>query len=539
MPIKISILLDSLNIPFWVSELLTSIQSDVRYEICCIVHDAGDKPPSRSALGYRLLRNIDQRLMKLPGNPFQKVKFNRGNIPVVPVHPVRKKFSDYFPEEAINEIKKHQPDLMLRFGFRILRGEILKIAPYGILSLHHGDTAKFRGGPPAFWEVVQKYPTTGVTLQVLTETLDAGVIIDKAFVRTDTTSFIRNQQKLYWAGLELFKKQLRSIADKGITQYFHDVQNNAIKEEKGKLYRNPGSLKSFQLLLSWLGATFFRRLRASSVKNQWQIIYKQELKINLHPELSTYQKLIPPKDRIWADPFSIYKHDTHYVFLEEKLFTESNANISVIRINDEGELIDKTPQQVLKTDHHLSYPFVFEKDGVYYMIPESGAHGKVILYESVNFPYEWIQKKVLLDGVRAYDSTLHFHEDGLAYLFCTVQPTPYDSADVHLYIYSSSDWLNDPFVPHALNPVVQDVTAARPAGKIFQHNGKWIRPVQQCAPVYGHAIRFFEIEELSPITYKQKLMHCIAPLDGILATHTFNNDNGLVVMDIQKEICGY
>jgi len=535
MPIKISILLDSLNIPFWVSELLTSIQSDSRYEICCIAYDAGVKPPSRSALGYRLLRNIDQRMMKLPGNPFQKVKFDGGNIPVVPVQPIRKKFSDYFPEEAINEIKKHQPDLILRFGFRILRGEILKIAPYGILSLHHGDTAKFRGGPPAFWEVVQKEPTTGVTLQVLTEILDAGVIIDKAFVRTDTTSFIRNQQKLYWAGLELFKKQLRYIADKGGAQYFHEVKKNAIKEEKGKLYRNPGSLKSFQILLSWLGATFFRRLRASSVKNQWQIIYKQEQKINLHPELSTYQKLIPPKDRIWADPFSIYKDDTHYVFLEEKLFSEPNAHISVIRMSTKGEMMDVAPKQVLKTDHHLSYPFLFEKDGTYYMIPESGAHGKVILYESVSFPYQWKQKKVLLDGVRAYDSTLHFHEDGSAYLFCTVQPTPYDSADVHLYIYSSSDWLNERFVPHALNPVVQDVAAARPAGKIFQHNGKWIRPVQQCAPVYGYAIRFFEIEELSPTTYQQKLIHSIAPSDEIHATHTFNYGYGLRLMDIQKK----
>jgi methionyl-tRNA formyltransferase len=533
MPIKISILFDSLEIPFWVNELLKSIKSDARYQICCIAYDAGVKPPSRSAFGYRLLRNVDQRLMKLPGDPFQKVKFESGNIPVIPVDPIRKKFSDYFPEDTINEIKKHQPDLMLRFGFRILRGDILKLAPYGILSLHHGDTAKYRGGPPAFWEVVQKHPNTGVTLQVLTETLDAGVIIDKAFVRTDTTSFIRNQQKLYWAGLELFKKQLRYLASKDAEQYFLDIRQNLIKEDKGKLYHNPGSLKSFLLLISFLSATLLRRLRTSSVKNQWQIIYKKEKDINLNPNLSTFQNLIPPKDRIWADPFSIYKDQTHYVFLEEKFFNQSNAHISVIRINDEGELIDKVPQQVLKTDHHLSYPFVFEKDGTYYMIPESGAHGKVILYESVNFPFEWKQKKVLQDGVMAYDSTLHFHDDGRVYLFCTVQPTPYDSADVHLYIYSSTDWLNEAFVPHPLNPVVQDVSAARPAGKIFKHEGKWIRPVQQCAPVYGYAIRFYEIEELSPSTYKQQLLSTIEPPKGVKATHTFNYDNRLALGDIQ------
>ena len=533
MPLKLAILSDTLDVPKWVSELLTSIQSDTRYEICCIAYDAGVKPPSRSAFGYRLLRNIDQRLMKLPGNPFQKVKFDAGNIPVIPVHPIRKKFSDYFPEEAINEIKKQQPDLMLRFGFRILRGEILKLAPYGIFSLHHGDTAKYRGGPPAFWEVVQKHPTTGVTLQVLTETLDGGVIIDKAFVRTDTTSFIRNQQKLYWAGLELFKKQLRYLADKGLAQYFQEIRQNATKEEKGKLYRNPGTFKSFQLLLIWLVATLIRRLRASSVKNQWQIIYKKETDINLNPNLSTYQKLIPPKDRIWADPFSVFKDQTHYVFLEEKLFSEPNAHISVMRLNDKGELQDTAPKQVLKTDHHLSYPLVFEKDGTYYMIPESGAHGKVILYESVNFPYEWKQKKILLDGVRAYDTTLHFHDDGRAYLFCTVQSTAYDSADVHLYIYASRDWLNLPFAPHALNPVIQDVSAARPAGKIFQHNGKWIRPVQQCAPVYGYAIRFFEIEELSLNTYKQRLLSTIEPPKGVMATHTFNYESGLALGDVQ------
>jgi len=43
---------------------------------------------------------------------------------------------------------------------------------FGVWSWHHGDEDKYRGGPPAFWEIVNADPVTGALLQRLTERLD-------------------------------------------------------------------------------------------------------------------------------------------------------------------------------------------------------------------------------------------------------------------------------------------------------------------------------------------------------------------------------
>ena len=51
------------------------------------------------------------------------------------------------------------------------------------------------------------------------------------------------------------------------------------------------------------------------------------------------------------------------------MFKNMIGFISVIKINNEGEI--STPTPVLKKDYHLSYPFIFEDNNDYYLIPES------------------------------------------------------------------------------------------------------------------------------------------------------------------------
>jgi len=44
---------------------------------------------------------------------------------------------------------------------------------------HHGDNDYYRGGPAYFWEVYERNPLSGAILQVLTEHLDAGMVLCK------------------------------------------------------------------------------------------------------------------------------------------------------------------------------------------------------------------------------------------------------------------------------------------------------------------------------------------------------------------------
>ena len=68
-------------------------------------------------------------------------------------------YSEY-SEKDIKSILDEKLDIMLRGNVaNIYRGKVLKLAKYGIISFHHGDSSWNRGGPPGFWEVVFKKPS--------------------------------------------------------------------------------------------------------------------------------------------------------------------------------------------------------------------------------------------------------------------------------------------------------------------------------------------------------------------------------------------
>lgn len=84
-------------------------------------------------------------------------------------------------------------------------------------------------------------------------------------------------------------------------------------------------------------------------------------------ELSGIQSLGEPSS-ILADPFLFVKDGTLFLFYEDKKLFH-NGVIAMISTKD---LVSWTePVVVLKESCHLSYPWVFEKNGSIYMIPET------------------------------------------------------------------------------------------------------------------------------------------------------------------------
>lgn len=100
------------------------------------------------------------------------------------------------PGKTVNEVREH--DIAIRFGFGILKGDILTAPKYGVLSYHGGDLAKYRGRPAGFWEFMEDEDEVGVTVQRLSETLDGGEIA--AFDTIDiqnVTSWPEVQHRLF------------------------------------------------------------------------------------------------------------------------------------------------------------------------------------------------------------------------------------------------------------------------------------------------------------------------------------------------------
>lgn len=79
-------------------------------------------------------------------------------------------------EEHLEEMRSKNLDLLILLGgFGIVRDKIISIPHIGVLSYHHGDMRKYRGMPPAFWEVYNGEKEMGVTVQLLDAGLDSGL----------------------------------------------------------------------------------------------------------------------------------------------------------------------------------------------------------------------------------------------------------------------------------------------------------------------------------------------------------------------------
>jgi hypothetical protein len=239
--------------------------------------------------------------------------------------------------------------------------------------------------------------------------------------------------------------------------------------------------------------------------------------------------LSAPPGRFFADPFVVGIGDRHYVFYEDYSRRERRASISVAVV-ERG--VAGPGREAVRAPHHLSYPFVFRAGECHYLVPESAEAEVVQLFRAVEFPYRWEADTTLLSGVRAYDPTLLEH-DGRWFLFVAMSAQGANADELHVYW---SDELRGPYVPHALNPVVSDVSCARPAGRIFCSRGRILRPAQDGVGGYGAAIALSEIRTLTPSEYVERPLARITPdwERHARGTHTIDHDAGVQVMDVKR-----
>lgn len=80
------------------------------------------------------------------------------------------------PDDVVRTVGE-RADLAVRFGFGFLVGDVLTEPEHGVWSYHHGDVREYRGQPPGCWEFIHGRDEAGVTLQRLSERLDAGEVV--------------------------------------------------------------------------------------------------------------------------------------------------------------------------------------------------------------------------------------------------------------------------------------------------------------------------------------------------------------------------
>jgi hypothetical protein len=232
--------------------------------------------------------------------------------------------------------------------------------------------------------------------------------------------------------------------------------------------------------------------------------------------------------RFYADPFPILHQGVLTLFVEEYEHRLGKGIISAVTFGNDGPIGQLRP--VLEQPGHLSYPFVFEREGQMWMIPESCSAGTIDLFRAAAFPGGWTKEATLVSDVTASDATLVEH-GGMWWLFATVRDDGGAYSDA-LHLWSAPDF-RGPWTPHPHNPVLIDIASARPAGRMVMRNNALLRPVQDCRQGYGAALGIARVTRLDQEGFKQEVESIIGPGPAWPGRrlHTLNSAGGFEFID--------
>ncbi len=542
--LRIGLLVDSLQQPAWVAKMLDLIARSDYAEICLIVQNA--TPISvqgsrfrrlwrtRANLLFRVFEKLERSFLNLEHDAFvpTSISIFLNHSLVERVTPRQTKFSDYVEPRDLTKLRNYDVDVFIRLGFRILRGEILNVARYGVWSFHHGDNLVNRGGPPGVWEVLKSTPTTGSILQILGEDLDNGKVLERSWSATDAIWPKRNRNTLYWRSLAMLPRQLQALHRDGDKNFFDRVaeKNKTPLFYSDRLYVEPTNVEFVRGMLAVSGRYVYRRLADLIWRDQWG------LRFYLGPDFPAvpwkFKEITPPKDCFWADPFVIHRNDKYYVYFENLPYATNKGHLSLIVIDNSGNLSE--PIKILDKPYHLSYPFLFEWEGAIYMMPEMSASKCIDVYRCVRFPDQWEFHVTLMSNVHAVDATL-FEHGGKWWMFVCLREQPGAVSGEDLFLFFSDSPLSTDWTPHPMNPVVTDVRRARPAGNLIRYGDTIYRPSQDCAKRYGGAIEINRVLKLNEHEYVEEPASRIEPnwQNNLLGTHTLNCSENFVIIDAE------
>lgn len=195
----------------------------------------------------------------------------------------------------------------------------------------------------------------------------------------------------------------------------------------------------------------------------------------------------------YADPF-LYRHnDELYLFFESQAVGEP-GKIEAIKTTDLKTF--EYVGEILKAPFHLSFPFIFENDGVIYLMPESFATKEVVLYRFEEFPNKLVKSRVLLRG--AYKDSSLIQHNGIWYFFT--------KSKYGLELFYTEDIDEGKLIPHPKNPITADPRYSQCGGSPIILNGQMYRIAQDGSGEYGRNISILKVIELSRTKYLEEVV---------------------------------
>ncbi|WP_165067153.1 glycosyl hydrolase 43 family protein [Paludisphaera rhizosphaerae] len=410
--------------------------------------------------------------------------------------------------EALRELKL---DVLLCLAPESTAAFAVDAARFGVWAIRLDGAESESPTAAAARAVLGGSPTASASLV----RLDGGPILE-ARLKTDRLSTHRHLDHLANVAAEFVPRALARLRSEGRLPSPADSPS-----QPPTISEPPAAAETTRLATAFGGRLAAEGLRRAWRRDQWVLAYSMNGTWSGGlPDLSSLRLLYPPADRFWADPFPARIDGRNYIYFEDYPYSTRRGVISVLEIDDQGQA--GPSRLALETDFHLSYPVILPWEGAIYMIPETSQNGRVELYRCEGAPDRWVFDRVLIPDVRAADSTLVEH-GGRWWLFACIpaEGAHNDVEELHLFHAPSP---MGPWRPHRCNPVKSDVSSARPAGGLYQVDGVWHRPAQDCTFGYGHAMVVNRIVRWDVDGYEEVEAGRIEPdwAPGLDRTHTFN-----------------
>ena len=271
----------------------------------------------------------------------------------------------------------------------------------------------------------------------------------------------------------------------------------------------------------------------------WQIAIREKKGANLYEGNVKGFQLVQNTFRYWlADPFLFEYEGKNYLFAEMFDRIRWRGIIGYAEIT-EGKKIKFRPCMI--KPFHLSYPCLFSKNNVIYMVPEAYQSGKITVYRAVKFPIKW-EVAYEIDNIEAVDTTPLIIEGKLLGFFTTIGKEKQDFHRFNNNLYFIKDGER--------KLLYKDNLKKRSAGNIISEKNQIVRPSQDCTVNYGGGLLFNSgIYENG--TYKEKSIVKIVPFQTnkkndneykleletepsleFYGIHTYNKNNKYEVIDL-------
>ena len=539
--LRIGILVDDSMIPIWAYRMMEALKTEANSEIFLALKMNAERKKQNSLLTsysknsrklfFDFYYLLDKKINKCTPNAFE----TRNLKDILSKNSTFINFQlsgGEIEKQSLEAIKKYEIDILITLSEEYFTPHLNQVARLGAWSFQQFVSGDEHGDLTGVREVLEGIEETEITLQANFGGQKKSQVLYKSRFSTDPFSLNRNKNTFYWKASSIILLKIKELNELGEEVFFEKIKalNDHLAFNSKKAHTIPSNKEMLVYAPRLMLLKLLDKFDSTFNFHQWILLFKIGTSDKISTDLSTFQRIIPPHDRFWADPFILKREDKYYIFFEELIYRENKGYICLIEMDEYGNYTE--PIKILEQNYHLSYPFLIEDDHELFMIPESKQNNTIELYKCKQFPEKWELEKVLMKNIKAVDTSILF-QDNKYWLFCNITNNDTPLAQDELNLFYSDKLITDKWISHPKNPIVSDFKRSRPAGKIFKHKNKLYRPAQNGLKHYGYGIAINQIVELTENSYREELIDSISPdwEEDIIGTHTLNSVSRLTVID--------